>query len=311
VRAASPVSSVAKISAMTEGPSLEKIRSLESRIQELSREGEQRGADPVFQSLLNNTLRLLAQERAKELERVSELYRGNLHELEMHKRRMATTVHDLKAPITVSLLNLELLQMEESPAQAAAYLSGVRRELEFMLDTIANLLDLERSAEEQLEHKSEPVPLGPLVDSVLQRMNVLITDKPELRLVNGLEPNLPPVRGHVHQFTRVFNNLLSNAIKYTERGHIRVAGALVHGESGVRVEVQDTGQGIDPERIPHLFAYYRGDEERIDSTGVGLAFVKQTVESHGGRVWLESVRGEGTRVFLDLNVWEEELREGE
>jgi len=288
---------------MTEGLSLEKIRSLESRIQELSQEGERRGSDPMFQSLLNNTLRLLAQERAKELQRVSDLYRENLRQLEMHKRRMAVTVHDLKAPITVSLLNLELVQMEESSDQVSFYLSGVRRELEFMLDTIANLLDLERSPGEQVEPVPEPVSLGPLVRSAMERMRVLIQDKPELALVEALSDDLPPVKGHAHRFTRVFNNLLSNAIKYTEKGEIRVQAAKVHGDTAVRVEVQDSGQGIDPARIPHLFNYYRGDEERIDSSGIGLAFVKQTVESLGGRVWLESVRGEGTRVFLEFQIW--------
>ena len=288
---------------MTEAPALDKIRSLEARIQELSREGELRGSDPVFQSLLNNTLRLLAQERAKELQRVSDLYRDNLRELEMHKRRMAVTVHDLKAPITISLLNLELLQMEESPDQIAFYLSGVRRELEFMLDTIANLLDLERSAEEQPVLTPEPVALTSLVASVFERMRVLIQDKPELQLVTAMSKGLPPVKGHTHRFTRVINNLLSNAIKYTERGQIKIQGALVHGGNAVRMEVQDTGQGIDPVRLPHLFNYYRGDEERLDSSGIGLAFVKQTVEAFGGRVWLESVRGEGTRVFLEFEVW--------
>jgi signal transduction histidine kinase len=253
--------------------------------------------------LLNNTLRLLAQERAKELQRVSDLYRENLRQLEMHKRRMAVTVHDLKAPITISLLNLELLQMEESPQQSSFYLSGVRRELEFMLDTIANLLDLERSAGEQPDLNPEPVALAPLIDSVFDRIRVLILDKPELKLITAMSGSLPLVKGHTHRFTRVFNNVLSNAIKYTERGQIRAHGTVVHGESAVRIEVQDTGQGIDPGRIPHLFNYYRGDEQRIDSSGIGLAFVKQTVESFGGRVWIESVRGEGTRVFLEFEVW--------
>jgi len=291
---------------MTEVPALEKIRSLEARIQELSREGERRGSDPSFQSLLNNTLRLLAQERAKELQRVSDLHRDNLRQLEMHKRRMAVTVHDLKTPITISLLNLELLQMEESPEQLAFYLSGVRRELEFMLDTIANLLDLERSPEEQPELTPQPVALNSLVESVLERMRVLIQDKPDLHLVTAMPKGLPLVNGHVHRFTRVFNNLLSNAIKYTERGQITVHGTVVDGESAVRVEVQDTGQGIEAARLPHLFNYYRGDEERLDSSGIGLAFVKQTVEIFGGRVWLESTRGEGTRIFLEFKVWENE-----
>jgi signal transduction histidine kinase len=288
---------------MSEGPSLEKIRSLEARIQELSLEGERRGSDPIFQSLLNNTLRLLAQERAKELQRVGDLYRTNLRQLESHKRRMAVTVHDLKAPITISLLNLELVEMEQSPEQLAVYLSGVRRELEFMLDTIGNLLDLERSADEEPDLTPQPVALAPLIDSVFGRMRVLILDKPGLDLVASVTPGLPPVKGHANRFTRVFNNLLSNAIKYTERGHIRAQAVLVHGESAVRVEIQDTGQGIEANRVQHLFTYYRGDEERIDSSGIGLAFVKQTVEAFGGRVWIESVRGEGTRVFLEFEVW--------
>jgi two-component system phosphate regulon sensor histidine kinase PhoR len=216
---------------------------------------------------------------------------------------MAVTVHDLKAPITISLLNLELLQMEEDPGQTGYFLTGVRRELEFMLDTIANLLELERAPEERAEPQIERVMLRPLVAAVVERISVLIQDKPALRLENALPDGLPPLRAHAHRLTRVFNNLFSNAIKYTDRGYVRVSVAPAQVPSMLRVLVEDTGQGIESDRLPKLFAYYQGDADHPDSTGIGLAFVKHVIDAYNGRVWIESERGVGTRVFLELPVW--------
>ena len=287
---------------MSEASTLQKIRDLEARIAELNREGAARAQDPTFQAQLRGTLLLLAQEQAKELERMDRLYRESGRQLEQHRRRVAVTVHDLKAPITISLLNLELLEMEKDPEQSAFYITGVRRELEFMLDTIANLLELERSAEERKELHMEPVALHPLVEAAVGRMSVLILDKPALRLENAVPADLPPVRAHPHRLTRVFNNLLSNAIKYTESGEVRVS-AGGSGSGAVRVLVQDSGTGIDPERLPRIFTYYEGDEHQPDSTGIGLAFVKQVIDAHRGKVWIESERGVGTKVFVELPPW--------
>lgn len=279
---------------------LDKIRALETQIEELTRARQDREQDPGLQRLLNDTLVRLAQERAMETERINRLHQANLRDLEQHRKRLATTVHDLKAPITISLLNLELMEMEEDPEQVQFYVTGLRRELEFMLETIGNLLELERSEEERQPRILEPVALRPLVDQVVQRMSVLIKDKPDLHLLNEVPADLPPVHANPHRLSRVLNNLFANAIKYTETGSVTVEACRLPDERAVHLTVADTGIGIEKERLPELFSYYQGDRDNPASTGIGLAFVRQVVEQHQGDVWIESERGEGTQVHVRL-----------
>jgi signal transduction histidine kinase len=227
-----------------------------------------------------------------------------VHELQVRKERITTTVHDLKIPVTISLLNLELAESEDLPAVRALHLTAVHRELAFLLDTIANLLDLERGSAGE-PAKTEAVALPRLTQGLLDRMHVLIRDKPDLTLFSSLPAGLPLILGNAHRLTRVLSNLLSNSIKYTEAGSIEVGhtpGAESCAPGFVRIFVRDTGAGMDPERRAKLFQLFSGDDSRYDSTGVGLAFVKKTVEAYGGRVLLDSEKGAGTCVMLDLPV---------
>ena len=280
---------------------LKKIRSLENQIQEIGRGGQVGAADPVLQRALNEALIVLAQERAMELERVNRLNEANVRALEFHRKRMAVTVHDLKAPITISLLNLELMAMEDNPDQISFYVCGMRRELEFMLETIGSLLDLERSDVERAPLRLEPLSMHSLIGSVIERMSVLILDKPGLQLINNVPEKLPPVLGDHHKLIRVFNNLFANAIKYTEKGQIKAsATANSKNKKHARITLSDTGSGIDKERLASMFTYYQADSTQPDSTGIGLAYVKQVVDAHEGDIWIESTRGKGTKVFIEL-----------
>jgi signal transduction histidine kinase len=101
----------------------------------------------------------------------------------------------------------------------------------------------------------------------------------------------------------VLRNLLDNAITHTPAGGtIRIAARANAGE--VEMSVMDTGAGIDPQHLPHIFdRFYRADGSRARSTGgagLGLAIVKQLVELHGGRVWAESTPGHGATFHFTL-----------
>jgi signal transduction histidine kinase len=283
-------------------PELHQIKDLEEKIRRLSQEQARTTTDPEFQHRLNAHLLALVEQRAHEAERYNRLLQEHVHELQVRKERMATTVHDLKIPVTISLLNLELAESEAEAEVRLLHLTAVRRELEFLLDTIGNLLDLEREGKGDLG-KIEPINLSELTTQVLDRMRILIRDKPGLRLANELPADLPRVRCDVHRMTRVLSNLLSNAIKYTDAGAITIGTPASRDPDSpgiVRIFVRDTGVGIDPSRRDQLFHLFSGDESRYDSSGVGLVFVKKTVEAYGGRVFLESQKGTGTCVTLEL-----------
>jgi two-component system capsular synthesis sensor histidine kinase RcsC len=283
-------------------PELHQIKDLEEKIRKLSENLAHTTTDPDFQHRLNTHLLALVEQRAQEAERYNRLLQENLHEVKQRRERTATTVHDLKIPITICLLNLDLAESEEEARIRALHFVAMRRELEFMLDTVANLLDLERDG--QPPHgQITPVHLHELAGQTLARMQILIKDKKGLRLINTVPADLPPVRCDPHRMARVLSNILSNAIKYTEAGAIEISGRQSTDEESpnrVRLTIRDTGSGIDPARRDTLFQLFSGDESRYDSTGVGLVYVKRTIESYGGRVFIDSKKGEGTLVTLDL-----------
>jgi signal transduction histidine kinase len=285
-------------------PELHQIRDLEEKIRRLIEEQARSKADPEFQNRLNVHLLALVEQRAREAERYNRLLQEHVHELQLRKERMATTVHDLKIPVTISLLNLELAESEDEPAVRTLYLTAVRRELAFLLDTIGNLLDLERDGRGQVG-QLESVNLPRITQDLLDRLQILVRDKDGLKFANMLPPDMPLVRGDPHRLTRVLSNLLSNSIKYTETGTIEV-GYIPPADGDppgfVRIFVRDTGSGIDADRREKLFQLFSGDESRYDSTGVGLVFVQKTVAAYGGRVLVESKKGGGTRVILELPI---------
>lgn len=285
---------------VTQHDEFAQIKALEAKIRELSQErlaGPDHGA---LHAQLNTHLVALVEHRAREAEAMNQALQEHLSELKRRKERMVTTVHDLKVPITVSLLNLELAEAEQEPAIKEIYLNGIKRELEFLLETIANMLDLERPADAQRTLDREDVSLRDLVNDVEARMLVLIKDKPELQLRNAVPADLPPLHCDRHLMTRVLTNLYSNAIKYTDKGTVEVGATLDAGASVVRMFMRDSGSGIAPNRMAGLFQLFQGDAARYDSSGVGLLFVSNAISLHGGRVWLESEQGKGTCFFVEL-----------
>ena len=122
-----------------------------------------------------------------------------------------------------------------------------------------------------------------------------------------MELRLPPVPVRVHhdpqRIGQVVANLLGNAIKFTPRGGSVVVTLEPHRD-GARLEVRDTGVGIDASEIPHIFdRFYRGsraNEARGSGSGLGLAIVKSIVDMHGGRISVESGVGTGTTFVVIL-----------
>jgi signal transduction histidine kinase len=284
----------------TMGKHAEKIRRLEAQLARLRERSHAKPGDAKLLQQLNAKLGKLAEERALEGEGMQRLLSQKTADIKARRERIATTVHDLKVPITISLLNLELAEMEADASEKDNYHTSVRRELEFLLDTIGNLLDIEQAESDALELRYQQINLPELLDGIIDRMRVLIRDKPELVILNRLPKRTPSLNGDRQKLTRVFNNLISNSIKYTDSGTITVGAKPRRKKGAITLFVADSGQGIVPDRLPELFEFFKGDALRQDSSGVGLALVKQVVSAHKGTVWLESERDVGTTVFVEL-----------
>ncbi len=219
---------------------------------------------------------------------------------------LATVSHDLRAPLTTVRGYVDLLEkvgpLNDSQRE---FVEKVRRSITHIAALVSDLLELGR-IEAEREPEMELFHLEAIIDAVVDGFRPTAAEKGvELRW--ELHP-LPLVRGNPHRLRRVMENLISNAIKYNRpRGWVAVSANQRDGY--IIVQVADSGIGIPPEDLPHIFDRFyrvqRPETEEIEGTGLGLSIVKSTVERHGGRVWVESRPGEGSTFTVVLPSAEE------
>ena len=232
-------------------------------------------------------------------------------ELEQLKSEFVSTVsHDLRSPLTLMRGYATMLQMVgELNEQQKGYVRKIVTGIENMSRLVNNLLDLGR-IETGIGLKTEPTSLGLVTEDVINSLQLQAAQK-DIRLVQdvvnsnaGLTIEADPAL-----IQQAMVNLVENAIKYTGVGG-QVKIRLVGQQNSVLVEVHDTGIGIAPLDLPHLFEkFYRSGRREAYSqkgTGLGLAIVKSIVERHGGRVWVDSQLGKGSVFSMELPVEQSE-----
>jgi two-component system sensor histidine kinase CiaH len=163
------------------------------------------------------------------------------------------------------------------------------------------MLTLARSDAATTDIQLEPVAIARLAEDVGRRMQLLADSK---GIAVSVSTNGSPiVSGDEQRLGELLIVLLDNAIKYTDEGG-RVSLAVAPAGSDVRITVHDTGRGIPPEALAHVFdRFYRVDKARsreLGGTGLGLAIAKWIVDVHGGRIRIDSSVGAGTTVTVDL-----------
>ncbi len=115
-----------------------------------------------------------------------------------------------------------------------------------------------------------------------------------------MEQAVPEVWADADRLLQILENIIGNALKFTKPGG-RVTVGVSRQNSQVLFRVSDTGPGIEPEDVPHLFdRFWQARKARRQGAGLGLPIVKGIVEAHGGRVWVESVPGRGSTFFFTI-----------
>ena len=222
-------------------------------------------------------------------------------ELERLKDQFILEVsHELRTPVTNMGLFAELLERGK-PEKKDEYMSVLKTEISHLMRMIEDILDLSRLEVGKLKRTTfTDLDLNLLTEQVVAA-HCPLAEEGGLELQFDPEDDLPLVYGDQNQIARVLTNLLSNAIRYTADGSVTVS--TYEGNSGIWIEVRDTGMGIDEADFPHLFErFYRGQkvsQSKIMGSGLGLAIVKEIVELHDGKVDWESVSGEGST----FRVW--------
>jgi two-component system phosphate regulon sensor histidine kinase PhoR len=217
---------------------------------------------------------------------------------------VANVSHEFKTPLTAiqGFAETLLAGALDDPSNNRRFLEIIRKHAIRLARLTNDLLKLARIEAGKLEVEFSTVGLMELIEACAET-TLLKADRKEITLEIEVPPKLPAVRGDAGLMRDVLQNLLDNAIQYTPQGgHIRVTADA--GDRDAVVTVADTGIGIplaDQERIFERF--YRVDVARsreAGGTGLGLSIAKHIVEAHGGRLWVESAVGQGSRFSFSI-----------
>jgi len=208
---------------------------------------------------------------------------------------LAVLSHELRSPLNPILGWASLLQKRDvrGPALKQA-LEAIERNSKLQLRLIDDLLDVSRILRGKLRLEREAVDLKTVVGAALETV-YLSAEAKGIQLETQIAAEVEPVLGDEGRLQQVVWNLLSNAVKFTPRGG-RVEVVLEQVGSQARIRVHDTGKGIRPDFLPHVFDHFQQEDgtitRKFGGLGLGLAIVRYLTEMHGGKVMVESP-GEG------------------
>ncbi len=277
---------------------------------------------------LSHRVPVRTQDELGELAQAFNTMAESLAQAEEQRRHMVADIaHELRTPLSVIQGNLEAMLDGVLPLDAEQ-VASVHEETLLLSRLVADLRLLSLAEAGQLKLERTETDLAELIRKVVDLMHPPAQDK-GITLEADLPPSLPLVFVDADRVHQIISNLVSNALRYTPaggtvtvRGFVVPDGLLpaprsvvVSGQPSLVVTVTDTGPGIAPEDLPHIFdRFYRADKSRARASGgsgLGLAIVKQLVEAHGGQVWAESPVFDqpaearyGTRISFSLPVAE-------
>lgn len=213
----------------------------------------------------------------------------------------ADASHELRTPLSAMQTIIgSTLGRPRIRAEYEQALADLGREVEQMRILTDGLLHLARNDADRQHAKFEPVDLSLLLQDVTDSLRPMAEEK-GLQLVDCIPETGLDLMGDRDGLIRLFVNLIDNAIKYTHHGGITVSAAK-QGGSEVTVTVRDTGVGIAPEHLPHIFdRFYRVDASRsTEGIGLGLAIALETARAHGGDISVESEVNRETTFVVHL-----------
>ena len=224
---------------------------------------------------------------------------------------LANISHDLRTPLTAVITHAEILRdgiLGDLTPQQLESVRGIISGGRQLLNQVGEILTYARGAANQLTI----VPTRFAIRDVLEQVSTLnesLLKKKLLSLSVETEPGLPRMSADREKIAHVVGNLLGNAIEFTPSGGrvwVRASRRQAEGPPSLMVEVGDTGLGIAPEHHDLIFREFA----QVDSTpsrahhgtGLGLTIARKLVELHGGRIWLESELGKGSRFFFTVPI---------
>ncbi|MEM7105224.1 MAG: ATP-binding protein [Bacteroidota bacterium] len=219
-------------------------------------------------------------------------------------RFFANVSHELRTPLTLILGPVKtILKSNTLDNRNFTLLTMVRQNAQSLMQLVSSILDLSRMEHSKLKLEEQAESLFPLVRRIIssfeshaQREGIELTF--DYQVEEGLQLQLDRIK-----LQNMLNNLLSNAIKFTPSGG-QINVTVQDKTNAILFSVKDTGRGITPNDLPHVFdRFYQSEEENVPTeggTGIGLAFCKELATVMEGKIWVESQPGAGSTFFVEL-----------
>lgn len=212
---------------------------------------------------------------------------------------LANMSHEIRTPLNAIEGFSRVIAETESSEERMKYLEIIESNNNRLTSLINEILDLSRVESGEIAIKKSPVNLEILCDSIKQLFKFRC---PETVQLDWERPNLPiTMTTDENRLTQVFSNLISNALKHTPKGSITYGYNVIEDGQKIAFYVKDTGSGIDPEFIDHIFDTYASkDAEQQKGYGLGLALCRIIIEKMGGHIGVESEVGKGSTFTFTL-----------
>ena len=229
--------------------------------------------------------------------------RDNVTKLLQNRRELVASVsHELRTPVAILRGHLESMQqrwLDQLPGELAADVAVMETETLRLQRLIDDLFALSRAELGQLTVVCQPTDLQPVIQRIATASAPGMWRTYKIELVVDLPPGLPPANVDEMRMEQILHNLLRNAVRHTPPGGI-IAINAASTDAHIRLDVKDTGDGIAPEHLPHIWdRFYRVDSDQ-GGAGLGLALVKDLTEAMGGTVDVTSTPGLGSTFSISL-----------
>jgi signal transduction histidine kinase len=223
--------------------------------------------------------------------------------LQSRRDLIANVSHELRTPVATLQAAIETTLdkwQDSTPDEVRHKLGIMDAEVKQLSVLIDDLFTLAQADVNNLSVVCMSIQLTPLIQQVVDIFAPLAWNSTRVEVTADLPADLSPVQADAMRLQQVLLNLLRNGARHTPPGGI-VAIMAEEEDATVRIEVRDTGEGIDPNDLPHIWErFYRGKQAAADSAGLGLALVKELVEAMDGSIGVESEIGQGSRFVLRL-----------